>query len=109
MPDEALLLDLNRVGIDTRATVDSWKESVGLLAAFDAIGRAGSNTLVKIDGGRSASEVYTVVVSGGRLGERFFRKDGSHLQSLLREALCFYSQHVDSELSFSQHTEEKLP
>jgi hypothetical protein len=46
--------------------------------------------VVKIDGGRSDGSVYTVVVSGGRLGEDFFRNDGADLATLLQEAISFY-------------------
>lgn len=97
MPDELLISDLTKVGVDTGAVVDAWSDSVALLAALDAVGRAGSNTIVKIDGERSGPDVYTVVVSGGRLGEKFFRRDGSDLRSLLREALSFYARHATAD------------
>lgn len=94
MPDSDLLTALMKIGVDTRTVVDSWKDTVELLAAIDAIGRTGSNALVKIDGERSGPEVYTVVISGGRLGDASFRRDGSDLQSLLRDAILFFAEHV---------------
>jgi hypothetical protein len=97
MVDEALLTDLRKIGIDIQALVAPWKDSVELLAAMDAIARAGSNAVVKIDGGRAEADVYTVVVSGGRLGEEFFRKDGADLRMLLREAVSFFAERVGGE------------
>jgi hypothetical protein len=90
MLEEALLSGLNRCGLDVRIQLEAWNEVVELLAALDAIARSGSNALVKIDGGRPGPEVYTVVVSGGRLGETFFRKDGADLRSLLRDGVSFF-------------------
>jgi hypothetical protein len=68
----------------------AWRDVSGLLAALDAIGRDGANAVLKIDGGRPDGSVYTVVISGGRLGEAFFRKDGDDLAALLAEAVEFY-------------------
>lgn len=92
--DETLHSALAEIGIDTRASLDSWRDASQLLAGLDAIGRAGSNAIVKVDGGRSGPNVYTVVVSGGRLGEAFFREDGPNLRSLLCDALTFFAKHA---------------
>jgi hypothetical protein len=64
------------------------------LAAFEAIGRDGATALIKVDGQRSDESIFTVVVSGGPLGDVFFRKDGADLEALLREAVMFYRAHV---------------
>jgi len=86
---------LVKAGLDIDGADASWRDSLQLLAALDAVGRDGANVLLKIDGGRSDDRPYTVVVSGGRLGEEFFRKDGAALVSLLREAVVFYAARRD--------------
>lgn len=70
-----------------------WGKTVALLARLEAIGRDGAHAILKIDGGRADSALYTVVVSGGRLGEAFFRKDGMEVDVLLRDAIEFYFAH----------------
>lgn len=67
----------------------AWSDMAKLMAALDAIGRE-CNALVKIDGGRDDAGVYTVVLSGGRLGDSFFRQDGPALRPLLQEAIEFF-------------------
>ncbi len=84
--DEAMLRALGEAGVDASSAVSAWTQSASLLAALDAIGRSGGHALVKIDGERDGSQVYTVLVSGGRLGGDFFRRDGADLPTLLREA-----------------------
>ncbi|MFT3719389.1 hypothetical protein [Pseudorhodoferax sp.] len=74
--------------VDRQLTL--WRDVAGLMAVFDAIGRDGVSAMVKIDGGRLDGVIYTVVVSGPRLGEAFFRQDGSDLAVLLRAAIAFY-------------------
>lgn len=88
--DEAMLSALGEAGVDASSAVSAWAQSASLLAALDAIGRLGDHTLVKIDGERDGRQVYTVLVSGGRLGSDFCRRDGGDLPTLLREALRFY-------------------
>jgi hypothetical protein len=90
MNEDELLEALATAGLEIQGTMDSWSNSARLLSALDAIGRDGGNALVKIDGGRNDNQAYTAVLSGGRLGEEFFRKDGSELRPLLREAISFY-------------------
>jgi hypothetical protein len=92
--EKALIEELQKTGHLTLEQVSRWRDSSGLLAVFDAIGRDGANAMVKVDGGRSDGSVYTVVVSGGRLGEDFFRKDGANLNALLEEAISFYRARV---------------
>lgn len=84
-----LLAALANLGIDRASRVPAWTGLAELLAALDALARVGTTAVVKIDGGRDGQDVYTVVVSGGRLGDAF-RRDGSDLATLLREALQFY-------------------
>ena len=96
MNNEQILDALTNAGVDVQASAKSLSEAVGLLAALDAIGRDGGSALVKVDGQRSDGQVYTVLISGGRLGEGFFRRDGADLQVLLRDALVFYVNHACS-------------
>lgn len=96
MDDRALINKLQDSGNIAAMDVALWRDSAGLLAAFDAIGRHGVNALIKIDGARLEGSVYTVVISGGKLGEEFFRKDGKDLVALLREAISFYLDKVRS-------------
>jgi hypothetical protein len=94
MNEGELLESLAKAGLETQGAMDAWSESARLLSALDAIGHDGGIAVVKIDGRRSDSHSYTVVVSGGRLGEQFFRKDGSELRPLLHEAISFYVAHA---------------
>lgn len=71
--------------------VELWRKSAGLLAVLDAIGRDGMSAVVKIDGARTDGSVYTVVITGSKLGEEYFRKDGADLPMLIREAIDFYA------------------
>ncbi len=89
MADEELLRKLSSLGVDIEAPRRVWNDAAELLAAFDAIGRVCSTALVKVDGERSKN-VYTVLLSGGRLGKRVFRKDGDDLPGMLREAIVFF-------------------
>ena len=82
--------ELKKTGRLTAEHVARWRDASDLLAVFDVIGRDGANALVKVDGGRSNGSVYTVVVSGGSLGESFFRRDGDDLIELLSDAIAFY-------------------
>ena len=77
-----------------QAQVARWKGLAELLAAFEAIGRDGAVAIVKVDGERTNGDVYTVVVSGAKLGGRFFRKDGGELAALLQEALAWYADAI---------------
>ena len=90
MSDKELIGEMVASGRVHEQQLALWSEVAGLLALFDAIGRDGVSAVVKIDGGRADTDVYTVVVSGPRLGEAFFRQDGSDLAALLRAAIAFY-------------------
>lgn len=95
MNEDELLEALRRTGLATHVAMSTWADSAQLLSALDAIGRNGANALVKIDGGRDTPHSYTVALSGGRLGDDFFRKDGAELRPLLLEAIGFYLSHAD--------------
>jgi len=90
----ALIEELQKTGHITLEQVARWKDLSELLAVLDAIGNDGASVIMKVDGGRSDASVYTVVVSGGKLGEAFFRKDGPKLHELLYEAISFYEARV---------------
>jgi hypothetical protein len=90
MNNDQLVDVLQTSGRMSNSHVAFWHNTAGLMAAFDAIGRDGVNAVIKIDGARTDGNVYTIVISGTPLGERFFRKDGSDLASLLRDAIEFY-------------------
>ena len=94
MDKDTLVNDLEKAGHLSSESLSRWKEASTLLAVFDAIGRDGANAMVKVDGSRSDGSTYTVVVSGGKLGEAFFRKDGANLQVLLEEAASFYRTQI---------------
>ena len=94
MKHESLIDELRRDGQVVDTQLSTWKAAAGLCAVLDAIAREGCCAVVKIDGGRSDGSVYTVVVSGGRLGEEFFRKDGADLATLPQEAISFYRSRV---------------
>lgn len=86
LSNETLNAELAAIGI----TVEPSPESPFLLAAFEAVGKSGAIALLKIDGERTMEQVYTVMLSGGRLADDFFRKDGPKLHPMMREALTFY-------------------
>jgi hypothetical protein len=98
MNDQALVGALQASGHVTEEQVSRWREAAALMATLEAIGRDGATAVVKVDGGRPDA-VYTVVVSGPRLGEAFFRKDGSDVLALLRDAIEFYKSEVWSRQS----------
>lgn len=57
---------------------------------IETIAKDGATVIVKLDGQRNDNNVYTVILSGGKLGSDFFRKDGSELTSLLNELIQYY-------------------
>lgn len=72
------------------ADVARWTDAAALMATFEAIGRDGTSAIFKVDGSRPA-EPFTVVLSGPRFGDSFYRKDGSDAFALLRDAISHYS------------------
>lgn len=91
MDDESLVRSLQRSAQPSAAAVSQWSQLSLLLAALEAIGREGVIVIIKVDGARPGDSIYTVVLSGGPLGEAFFRKDGASLPDLVREAIGFYA------------------
>lgn len=89
MAESEIIEMLSCRGLLTEESMAAWSDMAKLMAALDAIGRE-CNALVKIDGGRDDAGVYTVVLSGGRLGDSFFRQDGPALRPLLQEAIEFF-------------------
>jgi hypothetical protein len=74
-----------------------WKVWEGLWPALEAMVDEGAIIVVKLDGNRAQDELpkrYTVVLSGGRLGEEFYHKDTSDLEGALCEAVIFYTERV---------------
>jgi hypothetical protein len=63
---------------------------------LETIARDGAVLVLKIDGGRKGdANVFTVVLSGGRLtAEEFFRMDGEDLTKLIDRAIEFYEDHT---------------
>lgn len=94
MNKDELLVELRHRGIDPDAQAGAWRDSIDLLAALDAIGRSGGSAVVKIDGARGNSDIYTVVLSTGRLGDNSFRKDGRNLNTLIVDAISFFMKHA---------------
>ena len=60
---------------------------------MNMIRNEGGVIILKLDGQRERDNC-TVVVSGGGLGEEFFRKDGADLDGLIAQAIDFYDRHV---------------
>ena len=81
-----------------------WKIWDGLWPALETMADEGAIIVVKLDGGRTRDEFpkrYTVIVSGGRLGDEFYREDTSDLEGALCEAVIFYAEKVWKEDTFS--------
>jgi len=79
------------------STASGWSELGEFGEAIEIIANDGSSVLFKIDGERKNAGIptyYTIVVSGGKLHDEFFRKDGLALQELTYEAILFYNQKV---------------
>lgn len=91
--EPSLLSALPVGGRAPNALISLWSEVAELMATLDVIGSEGASALIKIDGARTDSR-YTIVLSGGPLGEFFFRKDGGDIKELLREAIEFYAYKV---------------
>ena len=95
MIDDELRLALKQRGIDSSNHRSAWSEASDLLAAFDALVRAGGSVSgVEFNGVGDGPVGYYLWVFGGRLGKRSFRKHGADLRALLREALAFYLESI---------------
>jgi hypothetical protein len=80
---------LRESGHISNEQMNRWAQAAPMLAALEAIGRDGANALVKFDGQRQDKN-FTVVLTGPRFGESFFRCDGDDLLALLRDAIEDY-------------------
>lgn len=94
MTENEIIDALAQTGLENagRNTV-TWRDAATLLSALDVIARDGGNAIIKVDGGRNDGQPYTVVLSGGRLGQDFYRRDGADLNTLLADAIAFYIAH----------------
>jgi hypothetical protein len=99
MHDKELIDGLLASGRIREQEITRWRDLAGLLAIFEAIGRDGVIAIIKVDGERVDSAVYTVVVSGPRLGGALFHQDGSDLSALLNAAITFYRSNMWTEPS----------
>lgn len=93
MNNDVLVQELLSSGRIAQEKIAHWSNAAALMAAFEAMGRDGATAVLKVDGDRHEA-VYTIVVSGSHLGEVFFRRDGSDVLSLLRDAVEFYRAEV---------------
>jgi hypothetical protein len=63
--------------------------------ALGAMAKEGAVVLIKIDGERihpADRGKYTVLISGGPLGDDYFRKDTDILEEGLSEAIVYYAE-----------------
>ena len=67
---------------------------------LDRIQSEGSVVVVKLDGERHENR-YTLVITGGLLGENYFRKDSDDLGDLIRDAVNFYDSLIWSRTDIS--------
>jgi hypothetical protein len=94
MDEDQVRAALAGLEVDVAQAEDAWLDAVPMLAALDAVGRDGASALIKIDGQRSGARMYTVLISGGRLGDAHVRRDGAALAPLLREVLGLYAARI---------------
>ncbi len=67
----------------------AWLEAAPLLANLQQATANGAIFVVKVDNERSDTQIFTVVITGGKFRDRHFRQDGSDLVTILRNALAF--------------------
>jgi hypothetical protein len=65
------------------------------IAELRALAQDGAVVILKIDGERKdCPDIFTVVLSGGRLcSDDFFRMDGSDISTLIDSVINFYKAH----------------
>lgn len=84
---------VQEVGLATVPT--NWSGCDAVWAVFEEMSKEGATVVIKIDGQRTHPEDngrYTVLVSGGPLGEDFFRLDTPVLEDGLAKAILFYAE-----------------
>src|SRR5687768_9120501 len=72
-----------------------WAGCDPVWALFEEMAKEGAVVVVKIDGQRTSEDdtgKYTVLVSGGPLGEDFFRADTHVLEEGLARAILHFAQ-----------------
>jgi hypothetical protein len=70
-----------------------WEGCDAVWPALEAMADEGAVVVVKLDGERTGrSGRYSVVVSGGRLGEDYFRQDTAVLEDGLARAILHYAE-----------------
>jgi hypothetical protein len=94
MKTEAVYNKMLEDGFVDVAGAERWAALANRMAIFESIGRSGLVSLLKFDGEREESQVFTVMVSGKKLGDRFFRQDGGDLGLLLDAAIDFYAVEI---------------
>lgn len=73
----------------------NWNGCDAVWSVLEKITNSGSTIVIKLDGQRTGptdSGRYTVVLSGGPLGEDYFRLDTSSLEEGLAKAILFYAR-----------------
>gem|GEM_PF-3494816 len=73
----------------------TWTGCDAVWKVLEEIADGGSTVVIKIDGERTGPEDsgrYTVVLSGGPLGEDFFRLDTPILEEGLAKAIVYYAR-----------------
>ena len=75
----------------------TWSGCDAVWNVLEGMANDGSTVVIKIDGQRTGPEVndrYTVVLSGGPLGEDFFRLDTPVLEEGLAKAILYYAARI---------------
>lgn len=72
-----------------------WRGCDAVWDVLEAMAAEGATVVIKIDGQRNGPDDngrYTVLVSGGPLGEDFFRRDTPVLEDGVAEAIIYYAE-----------------
>lgn len=72
-----------------------WRGCDEVWPVLERMSKEGATVVIKIDGQRTGIDDngrYTILVSGGSLGEDFFRADTPVLEDGLARAILFYAQ-----------------
>jgi hypothetical protein len=72
-----------------------WRGCDAVWDVLEEMATEGATVVIKIDGQRNGPDDngrYTVLVSGGPLGEDFFRRDSQVLEDGLAEAIVYYAE-----------------
>ena len=72
-----------------------WRGCDAVWDVLEEMAAEGATVVIKIDGQRNGPDDngrYTVLVSGGPLGEDFFRRDTPVLEDGVAEAIVYYAE-----------------